>query len=268
MYGRHPQKFDNPDPELQKQWLELKEVLCDNEYMIGYKIMIGRPISFASVFDVLTTVHTDTSNIWSHLLGFLVCFYIGFGAPLPVAITALCSALTYAFSTTYHIFRNFSRAFYDICLFFDVSAIAVQVFGFLFSDLSVFFPTRPEVAGVYYIVLTVLFVVSVGAFPFILKYKVYWVRTLLLLVDSTLFLPILLHKIYYDGFTDQILQFIPRRALCLVSAVSGIVIRSAHVPERFFPRTIWQTVFHSHFIFHMLSVIASLFGVWSAQAFV
>jgi predicted membrane channel-forming protein YqfA (hemolysin III family) len=261
-YSRHPQKFDNPDPELQKQWLELKDVLCDNEFMIGYKIMIGQPVNMKTIWHVITTVHTDTSNIWSHLIAMILFTYLGLIYPFPVCIAAYAPALTFAISSVYHVIRNYSRRLYDILLCLDVSSIGIQICGFLVTgSYSFFWETRRRVAIAYLAVGLSAHALTILSMPFILRRKLYWVRTFVLSLETMVCLPIVVHKYWLDGIDDKFFGYVWWQFLCVLLAGMGILVRSAHVPERFFPRTIFQLIFHSHVLFHILTALSAYCGV-------
>lgn len=267
-YARHPQKFDNPDPELQRQWLELKEVLCDNEYMIGYKIMVGQPVNLRTIWNVITTAHTDTTNIWSHII-FAVYFAIkAIGKDSSTALLYLLCGLTFLGSVVYHILRNYSRRLFDICLFFDVSGIGIQVFTYLFLDSRSWFKEKhPEVYRMYQIIYTILLLVFLTTMPVILRKKLYSLRTieLGLLVCSAI--PPFCHKLYFDGWDEKTNEFAVLRVLSVFFQFMGLVIRSAHYPERLFPHTIWQYYFHSHLWFHTSGGFGSVFGAKSALVY-
>ena len=266
-YARHPQKFDNPDPELQRQWLDLKEVLCDNEYMMGYKIMIGQPVNLRTIWNVMTTIHTDTSNIWSHVAFFLYFVWKAFLArddSSTVMMYMLCGG-TFLGSVVYHILRNYSRRLFDICLFFDVSGIGIQVFMYLFTDSRAWFKDkRPDWYKMYQVLYTVLLIIFLTSMPVILRKKLYWLRTIELGCLVAIAIPPFCRKLYIDGWDDRTTEFLIKRALSVFFQFLGLVIRSAHYPERLFPRTIWQLVFHSHFWFHVSGGFGSVFGAMSS----
>jgi predicted membrane channel-forming protein YqfA (hemolysin III family) len=266
-YARHPEKFSNPDPILQHQWLDLKEVLCDNEFMVGYKIMIGQPVTLASVWNVMTTAHTDTSNIWSHIFGMVWLACVGFKSPFPVCLAAFAPSLCYFLSSVYHIFRNYSRRLFDICLCLDVMAIAIQISGFFVTGSYLFFrKTQPRLAENYVIGAFCLLLVTVIAIPFILKWKLYWLRTLVLACETVVCVPLVIHKYCLDGMDEVSVRYLILQGMCLAFGGAGIAVRSAHIPERFFPRTILQYIFHSHFWFHILTVCSSRWGVAAVAA--
>lgn len=267
-YSKHPQKFNNPDPQLQKQWEDLKDVLCDNEYMMGYKIMIGRPINLKTIWEILSTVNTDTPNIWSHIFFGFFFVWQAIGESKRLVFVNLLCALTYFMSAVYHTFRNYSRRLYDILLSLDVSSINIQIFSLMFSDIfAMFYDAEPELTKKIAIIYAIVFIVSTGAVPIILAKKLYWVRTCMFCMMCTITIPVVYWKLSITGFDDQMKKFLVLRSATFGTQIIGLCFRSGHIPERWFPRTIWQTVFHSHFWFHTIAGVGSMFGVLSAKVY-
>lgn len=267
-YSKHPQKFESTDPKLQKEWEDLKEVLCDNEYMIRYKIMVGQPINFSTVWNILSTIHTDTSNIYSHLIAGVFFVYRSINKDFRFALVHLLCALTFFMSSFYHTFRNYSRKLYDIMLVLDVNGINIQIFAYLFTDTMNFFGNlRPDLMKNYLILFGFLLFISMISVPFILHYKIYWLRTFTFIVFSFLCLPLVYHCYLISGLTDQLRAFIPIRLAVFFWQGLGLIFRSSHIPERFFPHTIFQYIFHSHFWFHICGAIGSYFGCLSCEVY-
>jgi adiponectin receptor len=257
-YSRHPEKFANPDPELQRQWLELKDVLCDNEHMVGYKIMVGQPVTIGTVWNILTTLHTDTTNIWSHLIGLAIFLIWGILTRFPVNVCAFCGAMTCLMSASYHTFRNYSRRLYDMCLIFDVLSINLQLWGFFIGDVAAYFlETRPGLFWGYMGLMCAVCGPTIMAVPYLLRHKLYSIRTCLFTCEAALDFPLLLHRWLLDGADDRLRAHVRWKLGSLALAGLGLCFRSSHVPERFLPRTIFQRLFHSHFVFHILSVMST-----------
>lgn len=268
-YSRHPQKFENPDPKLQKEWEDLKEVLCDNEYMMGYKIMVGQPISIPTIWNIITTVHTDTSNIYSHLLfGFFFLFRAYGQINRLVFMNCMC-ALTFFMSAFYHTFRNYSRKMYNMCLCFDVSAIGIQIFTFNLVDIVTYFEeSRPDLLKIYMMILASFFIITMVSMPFILHYKIYWLRTFLYIILATTCFPLAFHAYIVNGMTEKMKSMIYLRLMTFFFQGVGLCFRSSHIPERFAQGTIFQYVLHSHFWFHIFGSIGSYYGCLSSEALI
>ena len=266
-YSKHPQTFENPDPELQKQWEELKEVLCDNEHMKYYKIMIGQPINFQTVFNVMTSPSTDLTNIWSHLLFGIFFILRSLKFKGRFFWLNLITAYTYLMSACYHIFRNYSRLLYDIFLSFDVSSIAIQIFSYNIVDsISFFNKKRNDLKKKYLIGFITSTIITLISIPVILYYKFYTFRTILLSSVATVGYILIYHGYLINGFNDSVKNLLRNRIISYALQGVGIFFRASHVPERFLPDTVFQEFFHSHFWFHIAAAIGSIYACISSES--
>jgi predicted membrane channel-forming protein YqfA (hemolysin III family) len=238
--------------------------------MMGYKIMVGQRVTVRTVLDILTTVHTDTTNIWSHIIGALGFFYWSLLSPFPVAVGCGFASLTCLASASYHTFRNYSRRHYDIFLVLDVSAIQLQMVCYVATDAYGFFAaTDMRLVHFYATVACLLAAIIIAIVPFLLRRKLYWIRTCLFVCETFLWVvPLAGHKSAIDAAGKRIAPYIRSKIAAMFWGGLGLVVRSSHVPERFCPRTVFQYVFHSHFIFHVLMGIGSVSATWAIQALV
>jgi len=266
-YCLHPQKFHNPDATLQKEWENLKEVLCDNEYMKNYKIMVGQKIGIKSMANVWTSIHADTSNIYSHFFFALLFFWVAFKKEGSIFWLYLAAGSTFIISAIYHTIRNYSRKIYDIALNLDVSSIGIQVFMFNFVDcINLFKDTRPDITRNYLIGFGALFTICLSSIPIILKHKLYALRTTVFCLMASLGFPLIIHGSFYYADSSKLHKMIFLRVFVFLFCGIGLGFRSSHIPERFHPDTIFQSFFHSHFIFHVLVSIGSFCGCLSSEA--
>jgi hypothetical protein len=109
-------------------------------------------------------------------------------------------------------------------------------------------------------------VATIASVPFLLRHKLYWIRPFVYSVESVLCIPVFATKWLLDGFEDGMVRVIEWRATCITTSGLGIAVRSAHVPERFCQGTVFQSVLHTHFLFHRLSLGGSYFSILSAEA--
>jgi predicted membrane channel-forming protein YqfA (hemolysin III family) len=207
-------------------------------------------------------------NIWSHVIGGILLLYWGFLSSFPVSLVFFTAALTCFLSATYHTLRNYSRRMYDICLTLDVASIGIQIFGAYFADLfPLFWESRPT-AGWFFLISGILLCTgTIVSMPFLLRRKLYWIRTFIYSIESVLCIPVFTTKWLLDGFEENMVRVIQWRAACIAAAGLGIAVRSAHLPERFCQGTVFQSLLHSHFFFHLLSLASSYFSILSAKAF-
>lgn len=266
-YRQHSETFDSPDPNLQKQWEDLKDVLCDNEYMTRYKIMIGQPINLKTIFNIWTTPSTDLSNIWSHFLAAIFFIVRGCFFKERIFWLHMVTAYTYIVSSLYHTFRNYSRNLYDIMLNFDVSGIAIQIFSYDFVDTIAFFYNRNNKLMYIYIgVFSVLAILIVGSVPFILKRKLYTLRTVSFSICALTCFPLFAHGIKVYGWNSKSQRMLYLRIITIALEGVGIFFRASKIPERFCQGNIFQWCFHSHFWFHIAASVGSFVGCLSCEA--
>ncbi|EAX94520.1 hemolysin-III related family protein [Trichomonas vaginalis G3] len=266
-YRYHPEKFDSKDPVLQEQWEDLKDVLCDNEYMTKYKIMIGKPINLKTIIEIWTSKSTDLSNIWSHFLAGVFFIIRGWSFDGRLFTLHLLAAYTYIMSAMYHTFRNYNRKMYDIMLNFDVSGIAIQIFSYDFVDTIAFFHgKRDDLMYIYCAVFAILSVIVIGAVPIILSRKLYTLRTVLFSLCAFTCFPLFAHGIKIYGWNEKSQNMLILRIATIALEGVGIFFRASKVPERFTQGNIFQWCLHSHFWFHIAGAIGSYVGCLSAEA--
>ncbi|EAY14286.1 hypothetical protein TVAG_026070 [Trichomonas vaginalis G3] len=266
-YRYHPEKFDTDDPVLQKEWEDLKDVLCDNEYMTRYKIMIGQPINLKTIWNIWSTPSTDLSNIWSHFIAGI--FFIVRGCFFPGRFLALhlITAYTYITSSMYHTFRNYNRKLYDIMLNFDVSGIAIQIFSYDFVDTIAFFHNRRnDLMYIYIAVFSVLAILIIGSVPIILKRKLYTLRTVSFSICALTCFPLFVHGIKIYGWNSKSKRMLILRIITIALEGVGIFFRASKLPERCAQGGVFQWCFHSHFWFHLAASVGSFVGCLSTEA--
>lgn len=268
-YSRHPQKFDCKDPELQRQWEDLKEVLCDNEHMKYYKIMVGQKINLKTIFNVWTTPSNDLSNIWSHFLFGIFFIVRAFNFEGRFFWLNAITAYTYFMSSMYHTFRTYSRKLYNIFLVFDVLGIAIQISTYNIVDtISLMGTKRPDLEKLYLIVYISILVLNFISIPIILHYKKYTVRTILFCVVATSGFVLMYNGYLVNGVSEEFKALFYNRLITFAYQGVGIFFRGSHIPERWLPNTIWQEYFHSHFWFHIVASIGSIYACRSSEALI
>ncbi|XP_076860563.1 adiponectin receptor protein 1a isoform X3 [Brachyhypopomus gauderio] len=218
----------------------LPEWLKDNDYLLhGHRPPMP---SFRACFGSIFRIHTETGNIWTHLLGLILFLCLGtltmlrpnmyFMAPLQEKVVfgmfflgaVLCLSFSWLFHTVYCHSEKVSRTFSKL----DYSGIALLIMGSFVPWLYYSFYCSPQPRLIY---LTIVCVLGIAA----------------IIVAQ------------WDRFSTP--RHRPTRA--------GAGLYAARIPERYFPGKcdIW---FHSHQIFHVLVVAAAFihfYGVSNLQEF-
>eukprot|EP00794_Sanderia_malayensis_P018038 gene18038-19845_t len=261
---------------------ELPEWLRDNEFLYhGHRPQLP---SFKQCFSSMFRVHTETGNIWTHLVG-LVLFvlamlavfarphvslafeypngwteYIVFGAFFTGAI--LCLMFSWLFHTVY----CHSEKVHGIFSKLDYSGIAFLIMGSYVPCLYYGFYCKKNTQIGYLVAMSffgvLCIIVSLWDKFGTPKYRPLRAGLFLCLGCSG-FIPSI-HLIIAHGFFRGVQQGALGWLLLMGALyIIGALLYAFRVPERFFPGkcNIW---FQSHQIFHILVVVAAfihLYGI-------
>ncbi|KAL0967209.1 hypothetical protein UPYG_G00249200 [Umbra pygmaea] len=280
----------------------LPEWLKDNEFLQhGHRPPMP---SFRACFRSIFRIHTETGNIWTHLLGCLFFLCLGimymfrsnmyFAAPFQEKIVIgiffigaiLCLSFSWLFHTVYCHSEGVSRVFSKL----DYSGIAFLIMGSFVPWLYYSFYCSPNPRLIYLIVVCILGVsaIIVSQCDFFAKpqygrpeqSKAVNLRCFQLPAEKTpngVFVGLglsgvvpTLHFVISEGLLRATTMGQMGWLLLMATLyIAGAGIYAARIPERFFPGKcdIW---FHSHQLFHIL-VVAGAFvhfhGVSNLQAF-
>ncbi|XP_073178401.1 LOW QUALITY PROTEIN: adiponectin receptor protein 1-like [Lepidochelys kempii] len=262
----------------------LPDWLKDNDFLLhGHRPPMP---SFRACFRSIFRLHTETGNIWTHLIGALFFLVLGIGymfspnmnyrAPVQERVVfgtfflgaTLCLCFSCLFHTVYCHSERVSRTFSKL----DYSGITLLIVGSFVPWLYYSFYCSPQPQLIYLIIVCALGVtaITVSQWDHFATPQYRAVRAGVFLGLGLSGLVPTLHFMLAEG---------PVRAvtagqmgwlfLMALLYILGAVVYAARVPERFFPGKcdIW---FHSHQIFHVLVVAGAgvhLHGVSQLQAF-
>uniref|UniRef100_A0A8D2JHF7 Adiponectin receptor protein 1 n=1 Tax=Varanus komodoensis TaxID=61221 RepID=A0A8D2JHF7_VARKO len=262
----------------------LPDWLKDNDFLLhGHRPPMP---SFRACFRSIFRLHTETGNIWTHLLGFLFFLVLGIGymispnmkyiAPVQERVVfgmfflgaILCLCFSWLFHTVYCHSEEVSRTFSKL----DYSGIALLTMGSFVPWLYYSFYCSPQPQLIYLIIICVLGVtaIMVSQWDHFATPQYRAVRAGVFLGLGLSGLVPTLHFMISEGFIKATtVGQIGWLFLMAVLYILGVGLYAARIPERFFPGKcdIW---FHSHQIFHVLVVAAAcvhLHGVSQLQAF-
>ncbi|XP_028669177.1 adiponectin receptor protein 1-like isoform X1 [Erpetoichthys calabaricus] len=262
----------------------LPDWLKDNDFLLhGHRPPMP---SFRACFRSIFRLHTETGNIWTHLIGFFFFLILGIGymfspninfvAPVQEKVVfgmfflgaVLCLCFSWLFHTVYCHSEKVSRTFSKL----DYSGIALLIMGSFVPWLYYSFYCSPQPRLIYLVIICVLGITAIVvsqwdrfATP---QYRA--VRAGVFLGLGLSGLVPTLHFMIAEGFikatTVGQMGWLFLMAICYIL---GVALYAARIPERFFPGKcdIW---FHSHQIFHVLVVagaVVHLHGVSQLQAF-
>nr|KAF6270638.1 adiponectin receptor 1 [Myotis myotis] len=146
----------------------LPDWLKDNDYLLhGHRPPMP---SFRACFRSIFRIHTETGNIWTHLLGFVLFLFLGiltmlrpnmyFMAPLQEKVVfgmfflgaVLCLSFSWLFHTVYCHSEKVSRTFSKL----DYSGIALLIMGSFVPWLYYSFYCSPQPRLIYLSIICVL----------------------------------------------------------------------------------------------------------------
>ncbi|XP_036302678.1 adiponectin receptor protein 1-like [Pipistrellus kuhlii] len=262
----------------------LPDWLKDNDYLLhGHRPPMP---SFRACFRSIFRIHTETGNIWIHLLGFVLFLCLGlltmlrpnmyFIDPLQEKVvlgmfflsTLLCLSSSWVFHTVYCHSEKVSQTFSKL----DYSGIAILIMGSFVPWLYYSFYCSPQSRLIYLSIICVLsisaiIVAQVDQFS-TPKYRKTRAGVFLGLGLSAI-VPAM-HFTISEGFVKATtVGQVGWLILMAVMYITGAGLFAARIPERFCPGKfdIW---FQSHQIFHVLVVAAAFvlfYGVSNFQEF-
>lgn len=257
------------------------EFLRGNPFVIhGYRKMLPFTLCLKSLF----TWNNDTVNIWTHLIGFLIFFFLlihdnavaltkistknYFVDQLVMSVGLLCFQFCLLCSTGYHVFRCHSPKTNLRWLNIDMTGILVGLLGCYLPSIHFGFYCLSLWRDVYMMIIGLLFF---GVFYSQTKQHFYsqrWFRVrLLLYVGLTAYGVIpAAHWIYMNGgWRTEIVQlFAPNIVIIYLLAAAAFTFYITQFPERFFPGR-FDYVGSSHQCWHVIVVVLFLWCYYSGD---
>jgi len=253
---------------------KLPAFLRDNNYLhFGHRPELG---NFAACFRSIFRIHTETGNIWTHLIGFIafvivtIVFYvkplcdnchkdIEYNDKLIFLTFFIGAILCLACSTLFHTVSCHSKHISTIFSRLDYAGIALLIVGSTIPWLYYGFYCQ------FYTKLTYIIAISVlGSLTLLLltlekfdepEYRTF--RTLVFVgLGLVSALPII-HFLIMNGVSESIRQGSLVKLVTMGGLyLTGAFLYAARIPERWLPGKcdIW---FQSHQLFHVLVVAAA-----------
>lgn len=142
----------------------------------GYR----KPTSLVSTFVSLFTIHNESMNVWSHLIGFVCVIITGYIITFDIfqsenyqilEIIALeayisCAAICLLFSSVYHWFGCYSEVYHLCLLRFDLTGIGLLVTGSFFPGVYYGFYCTPVIQMIHWGLTIIVFLIGLSV-PFI-----------------------------------------------------------------------------------------------------
>uniref|UniRef100_A0ACB8FMY6 Adiponectin receptor protein 2 n=1 Tax=Sphaerodactylus townsendi TaxID=933632 RepID=A0ACB8FMY6_9SAUR len=253
----------------------LPDWLKDNDYLLhGHRPPMP---SFRACFKSIFRIHTETGNIWTHLLGcvFFLClgiFYMfrpnmSFVAPVQEKVVVgmfflgaiLCLSFSWLFHTVYCHSEGVSRLFSKL----DYSGIALLIMGSFVPWLYYSFYCNPQPCFIYLIVICVLGIAAiiVSQWDRFATPQYRGVRAGVFLGLGLSGVIPTLHFVISEGLLRAAtMGQIGWLALMACLYITGAALYAARIPERFFPGKCdiwWRVLLHTSMGFRTFRSSAS-----------
>jgi len=247
---------------------ELPQWLQENDYLLfGHRPELG---SFKSCVKSMFKLHTETYNIWSHLIGCLLFIGIAssimlsnldFTDKLMIGIYAISVIICFGLSTFYHILACHSRTIGNLFCRLDYCGICILISGSFFPCIYYGFYCDFYPKILYTILVIILSSITV-VFSLNEKFNQPHFKPLRALVFFSFaisgVLPFLHWLTVQDWFSVSNLRF---SLICLMSMavlyILGAVLYAMRIPERWKPGA-FDIHLHSHQLFHLCVVAGAI----------
>ncbi|CAH8495574.1 unnamed protein product [Schistosoma turkestanicum] len=244
--------------------------LRDNDFLLrGHRPQLP---SFRECFRSIFRLHTETGNIWTHLIGF-ICFLvlsilflvhpdlnIHWQEKMIVQVFFISAILALGFSWLFHTVYCHSERVGKLFNKLDYVGISLLVIGsfvpWIHYSFYCYFPFK---------VVYISAVLILGGFCAFVCTQDYFLRPTYRSARALLFIALGLsgvipcvHYIMIEGFQEGVnYSALGWLVLMAVLYISGATIYALRIPERLYPGKfdIW---FQSHQIFHVFVVLAAL----------
>ncbi|VDL19097.1 unnamed protein product [Hymenolepis diminuta] len=249
---------------------KLPEWLRDNDYLLwGHRPQLA---SFQMCFRSIFRIHTETGNIWTHLVGF-VCFLVlcisflahpGLDLPwdeiLVITVFFISAILALGFSWTFHTVYCHSEHVGKLFGKLDYIGIAILVVGSFVPWIHYSFYCHMPSKIIYISGITILGIISIiiSSQDRFCKPKYRGVRAGVFISLGLSAVVPFMHYILLEGFWNTVSTPAVRwLVLMAVLYITGALIYACRFPECLYPGKfdIW---FQSHQIFHVFVVMAAL----------
>lgn len=253
---------------------------CMHTPFIGYGYRVD--YSFSQCLLSIFSIHNETMNIWSHLIGFLCTLFAGISilveyqakeipllarvATASYIVGACCCLL---FSTVYHVFGCMSDVYQQYLLILDMGGVAMLTGGSLFVWIAYGFYCTPVLCAVYLtftglIVIGGIFIAVLGSYN---TDFAYYTRVLGYLVIGILCIIPCTHWYYITPWEIK-KELLLGLVGTLGSYALGLFFYVARMPEALFPNSFFAThIAPSHTLWHLMVCCAVAILLRQAMAY-
>lgn len=237
----------------------------DNDYIkCGYRPQLP---SFTSCLKSVYGIHTETGNIWTHLVGcslfvvlapYTLYMYHGkfkYNDQIIFAVYFFSTICCLAFSTIYHIFTCHSEHVARMCKRFDYCGISILITGSIVSWVYYAFYHDDTTRIIYLTTVTIIgfFVAVVSLLKKFGTSEFRSIRTTIYIIYGVSAALPVFHYFFSPNYVE--VPFFPLFSFGAFYILGGVLYAN-RIPERFSPGK-FDIYCHSHQLFHILVVLAA-----------
>jgi len=239
-----------------------------NEFIFeGYRVNYSIADCSKSIF----SLHNETWNIWTHLLGFLLFVVLSIVTPLMfmkssssldkfvVMVFLIAAQIQMLFSTLFHIFNCNSPKTYDWCAKLDNVGISIMIVGSYYPPMYYGFKCYGTLQILYIALITVFGAVGIclGCIPTFSSSRFRVIRTGFFLMFGFFAVFPVPHMALLVGF-KTIWPVIWRESIMGLCYTLGAIIYVTRIPEKILPGQFDLSWAASHVIWHYFTIAAAL----------
>ena len=230
-------------------------------------------LCFKAAILTLFTIHNESGNIWSHLIGFFLILAFGVqfiftgvaGVPSqdlaprwPHIVYIIGALYVLAVSTFAHLLCCLGRRAYNLVWKFDYTAIAVVMWSMYVPWCWYIFACNKECIKAIYIAVSgimALSCVALGISDTFQDPKYHHLQPICFCLLGLSGIAPMIHAAVLFWNVAALKKAILLTLMQMLCNLTGAILFSSRFPERYFPGklNIWG---HSHFIMHLLVVVA------------
>lgn len=217
------------------------------------------------------SLHNETLNIWTHLIGFLIVFALSVHIVMNLelhrardylvfSVFQLGSLVMLGGSSVYHtLSAHHCEQVHNIALAFDYFGITAMIVGSFYPPVFYFFSCSNMARAAYLVAITLLGILGLMGpfFTFFNAQKFYWPRMILYSSLTSVGILPTIHMFVGLPTNEQTVPLYEGMFLMLATYCVGMVIYVLKIPERWYPGhfDVWL---HSHQLWHLFVLGAAV----------
>lgn len=271
---RHLGFLPSPSPTTRRPDLPLYDVGTIPEWLKGNPFILSYYRAGYTTKQCLKSIfslHNDTLNIWTHLVGFLIVGVLSLHILLNLglhrtrdyfvfSVFQLGSMTMLGGSSVYHtLSAHRCEQVHNLALSIDYFGITAMIVGSFYPPVFYLFSCSAVVRAAYLIAVTLLGILGLMGpfFSFFNTQRFYWPRMVLYSSLTSIGILPTVHMFFGLPTNEQTLPLYRGMFLILIVYCVGMLIYIFKIPERWYPGR-FDVWLHSHQLWHFFVLSAAV----------